>query len=167
MPRSCSGIVRPSKMPSAPPPRSVGRAMRDPRPGLIWSIGRLRRRAAYCDYMSSPQWFARRERWAKDWTTRDCIEPCCLICGVPWFSSEESSPPQLLPSGPREVRDLIPLCRICHMALHRVLEFDRSWRRLDRAQATDLIVKALRRKGARHRWVSHEKRKVVGDREDS
>ena len=68
-------------------------------------------------------------------------------------------------------RDLIPLCRNCHMALHRVLEFDRSWRRLDRAQATDLIVKALRRKGARHRWVSQEtldqRRKVVGDREDS
>ena len=157
MPRSCSGIVRPSKMPSAPPPRSVGRAMRDPRPGLIWSIGRLRRRAAYCDYMSSPQWFALRERWAKDWTTRHCIEPCCLICGVPWLLERgdlhHRSYSRL---GHERSRDLIPLCRICHMALHRVLEFDRSWRRLDRAQATDLIVKALRRKGARHRWVSHE-----------
>ena len=42
--------------------------------------------------------------------------------------------------------DLIPLCRTCHDALHRVLESDPSWRRLDRGQATDLIVRALRHK---------------------
>ena len=57
------------------------------------------------------------------------------------------------------------------MALHRVLEFDRSWRRLDRAQATDLIVKALRRKalatGGYRTRPSTVRRKVVGDREDS
>ncbi len=146
--------------------------MRDPRPGLIWSIGRLRRRAAYCDYMSSPQWFALREQWAKDWTTRHCIEPWCLICGVPWLLERghlhHRSYSRL---GHEGSRDLIPLCRICHMALHRVLEFDRSWRRIDRAQATDLIVKALRRKSLASRGYrttpSTIRRKVVGDREDS
>jgi hypothetical protein len=30
--------------------------------------------------------------------------------------------------------------------VHRMLEADRSWRRLNRAQATDLIVVKLRRK---------------------
>jgi hypothetical protein len=57
------------------------------------------------------------------------------------------------------------------MALHRILEFDRSWRRLDQAQATDLIVKALRRKwlatGGYLRRSSTIRRKAVGDREDS
>jgi hypothetical protein len=34
--------------------------------------------------------------------------------------------------------------------VHQMLETDRSWRRLDRAQATDLIVVTLRRKA--HKW---------------
>ena len=34
--------------------------------------------------------------------------------------------------------------------------FDRSWRRLDRAQATDLIVKALRRKALATRGYRSE-----------
>ena len=84
MPHSCSGIGRRSKRRFATPPRTVGRAMRDPRPGLTGQSRRLRRRAAYCDYMSSPQWFALREHWAKDWVERHGTEPCCLICGVEW-----------------------------------------------------------------------------------
>ena len=94
------------------------------------------------------------------------------MCGAPWLLERgdlhHRSYSRL---GHERLRDLIPLCRICHIALHRVLEFDRSWRQFDRAQATDLIVKALRRKalatGGYRTRPSTVGRKVVGDREDS
>ena len=139
--------------------------MRDPRPGLIWSTGRLARRAAYCDYMSSPQWFALREQWARDWMARHGIEPCCLICGAPWLLERDDLHHRTYARlGHESCRDLIPLCRSCHGELHRVLESDRSWRRLDRAQATDLIVKALRRRTIRGWSASH---KTFGHTEES
>lgn len=131
--------------------------MRDPRPGLIWSTGRLVRRAAYCDHMSSPRWFALREQWANDWTTRHGIEPGCLICGAPWLLERDDLHHRTYARlGSEKWRDLTPLCRSCHRALHRVLESDPSWRRLDRAQATDLIVKALRRRALRRSSLSHK-----------
>jgi len=131
--------------------------MRDPRPGLIWSTGRLARRAVYCDYMSSPRWFALRERWVRDWMTRHGVEPCCLICCAPWLLGRDDLHHRTYARlGHERCRDLIPLCRPCHGALHRVLESDRSWRRLDRAQATDLIVKALCRRTVR-RWSALRK----------
>ena len=51
--------------------------------------------------------------------------------------------------------DLTPLCRACHREVHRVLESDRSWRRLDRAQATDLIVAALRHRALTSKRGAH------------
>lgn len=137
--------------------------MRDPRPGLVWSTGRLARRAAYCDYMASPQWFALRGRWAKDWKAHHGVEPCCLICGTRWSLERDDLHHRTYARlGHEGSRDLIPLCRICHGALHRVLEFNPSWRQIDRVQATDLIVKVLRRRcvaigGLSHKTLVHTK----------
>jgi 5-methylcytosine-specific restriction endonuclease McrA len=120
--------------------------MRDPRPGLVWSIKRLRLRVAYCDYMESPEWFELRERWAKNWKAMHGMEPCCVICGAPWtLQRGDLHHRSYARLGHEESPDLVALCRSCHGALHRVLESDRSWRRLGRAQATDLIIKTLRR----------------------
>jgi 5-methylcytosine-specific restriction endonuclease McrA len=139
--------------------------MRDPRPGLIWSTGRLARRAAYCDYMSSRRWFVLREEWARDWMARHGIEPCCLICGVPWLLERDDLHHRTYARlGHESCHDLISLCRSCHGELHRVLESDRSWSRLDRAQATDLIVKALRRRTIRG-WSASCK--TLGQTEES
>ena len=120
--------------------------MRDPRPGLAWSLGRLRRRVAYRDYMASPAWSARRRRWALTWTARHGGPPSCLVCGARWRLNRDDLHHRSYARLGREAdRDLIALCRRCHQVVHRVLESDRSWRRLDRAQATDLIVAALHR----------------------
>lgn len=121
--------------------------MRDPRPGLVWSVKHLRLRVAYCDYMSSAEWFELRERWAEDWKYRHGAEPCCLICGAAWtLHRGDLHHRSYARLGHEDDRDLVALCRPCHGALHRVLESDRTWRRLGRTQATDLIIKVLRRK---------------------
>jgi 5-methylcytosine-specific restriction endonuclease McrA len=128
-------------------PHRTGRAVREPRPDLTWSTRRIHRRLAYGDYMASPEWFALREIWAMDWAARYDAEPCCLICGAAWtLRHGDVHHRSYIRLGHEGRHDLIPLCRTCHDTLHRVLESDRSWRRLDRAQATDLIVATLRRK---------------------
>jgi hypothetical protein len=124
--------------------------VRNPRVGLPWSSQRVHRRAAYCNYMASEQWFDLRERWAADWAARRGAEPRCLICDLEWALCVDLHHRTYDRLGRETDRDLIPLCRTCHGALHRTLESDRSWRRLNRAQATDLIVVALRRKYHKH-----------------
>jgi hypothetical protein len=133
--------------------------VRKPRPGLAWSTRRLHHRAAYCNYMASQQWFALRERWAADWVERHGTEPHCLVCGVEWALCDDLHHRTYERLGSEACRDLIPLCRSCHGAVHRILETDRSWRRLKRAQATDLIVVKLRRK-AHKRGVRQWARKT-------
>ena len=133
-------------MPFETQPAKGGRAMRSPRPRLAWSTGRIHRRAAYCNYMASEQWFALRERWAADWVENHGTQPHCLVCGVEWALCDDLHHRTYERLGREAGADLIPLCRSCHGALHRILETDRSWRRLSRAQATDLIVLSLRRK---------------------
>jgi hypothetical protein len=135
-----------SKMPFETQPAKGGRAMRSPRPGLAWSTGRIHRRAAYCNYMASEQWFALRERWVADWVEDHGNQPHCLVCGAEWALCDDLHHRTYERLGREAGADLIPLCRSCHGALHRILETDRSWRRLNRAQATDLIVLTLRRK---------------------
>jgi hypothetical protein len=162
-PGRCNVIGRASKRSSARRPSRAGRAMRDSRPGLVWSPSRLARRAAYCDYMASPTWFALRERWARGWRALHGVEPSCLICASRWSLEHDDLHHRTYARlGYEGARVLIPPCRLCHRALHRVLEFNPSWGRLDRAQATDLIVKTLRRRclaigGLSHRTLGHTK----------
>ena len=113
---------------------------------------------SYCDYMSSPR-VVRATGTVGEGLDDSPLHRTCVVSSAVsrGCSSEDIFTTAVTPvSVTRGRRDLIPLCRNCHMALHRVLEFDRSWRRLDRAQATDLIVKALRRKALASRWVSQE-----------
>jgi 5-methylcytosine-specific restriction endonuclease McrA len=100
--------------------------------------------------MASQQWFALRERWAEDWAARHGNEPHCRICGIEWALCDDLHHRTSERLGKEARQDLIPLCRSCHGALHRILESDRSWRRLNRAQATDLIVLNLRRKARKY-----------------
>ncbi len=39
--------------------------------------------------------------------------------------------------------DLIPMCRLCHRALHELLDGPGGWKRLDRRAATDLLIARL------------------------
>jgi hypothetical protein len=152
MPHSCNATGPRLKTPFEMKPDKVGQVVRNPRTGLPWSPRRIHRRAAYCNYMASQQWFALRECWAADWAARNGSEPQCLICGIEWALCDDLHHRTYESLGNETYRDLIPLCRSCHDTLHRVLETDRSWRRPNRAQATDLVVLTLRRK-ARKRGV--------------
>ena len=143
---SCNATGPRSKMRFEMKPDRVGRSMRKPRPGLAWPTGRIHRRAAYCNYVASEQWFSLRDRWVADWVARHGTEPRCLICGVEWALCDDFHPRTHERLGSEVRRDLIPLCRSCHGVVHLKLETDRSWRRLDRAQTMDLVVVKLRRK---------------------
>lgn len=127
---------------------------------LSWSERRVHRRAAYCNYMASEQRFALRERWVHDWGERHGREPHCLVCGVEWALCDDVHRRTSERPGSEALETLIPLCRSCHGAVHHILESDRSWRRLGRTQATDLVVATLRRRAYR-RGVGERIRKLA------
>jgi len=118
--------------------------MRDPRPGIPWSVGRQRRRTEYGSYMSSPAWFAERERWLAAWTAVHG-EPRCMVCDRPWtLRTGDLHHRTYARLGHEQHSDLVPLCRICHTELHRLLESAPGWRRMPREQATDALIAVLR-----------------------
>ena len=147
-PRSCGAW----RAPSGQRPSRTGLTVREPRPGLRWSGQRIALRARYADYMDSPAWYRRRELWLEAWTAAHDQEPTCAVCEAPWtLRPRGPAPPQLPPPRPRSPPRPHPLCNHCHLLLHAFLERSPAWRRLDRAQATDLIVALLRRRiEARH-----------------
>lgn len=123
--------------------------MRDPRPGLAWSRGRLLRRARYCAYMDSPAWRARRRAWHDEWVDRYGIEPVCLVCGQAWTRGHcdlhHASYRRL---GAEAFTDLLPLCRADHSALHELWDASSAWRCMGRQAASLAIIAALRRQHA-------------------
>jgi predicted HNH restriction endonuclease len=97
--------------------------------------------------MDSPAWYRQRELWADEWTARHGREPSCSVCDATWTLRDgDLHHRTYVRLGHERRTDLVPLCRACHDDLHRVLESDPSWRRLGRAQATDLIIIVLRAK---------------------
>jgi hypothetical protein len=122
--------------------------MRDPRPGLRWSGGRVQRRAQYGGYMDSPEWFRRRERWVEQYRAAHAgQEPACVVCNAPWTLRNGDLHHRTYARLEAEAwQDLIPMCRDHHATLHAVMERNPAWRKIPREQATDLIVAYLRSK---------------------
>lgn len=119
--------------------------MRDPRAGLEWSRARVVRRAVYAEWMGSSDWLRWREQWLAQWVLRHGAEPVCAVCDTPWTlrhgDLHHRSYDRL---GHEHPSDVVPMCRACHHRLHRVLESG-AWNRTSRPQATDLIIRTLRR----------------------
>ncbi len=120
--------------------------MRDPRPGLLWSHGRVWRRRRYGEYMDSPAWFRRRERWLAEFqAANDGRDPRCVVCGAAWTLRHGQLHHRTYARlGAEAWQDLIPTCREHHDALHALMEHNPAWRRVPREQATDLLVAHLR-----------------------
>ncbi len=119
--------------------------MRDPRPGVVWSRRRVRRRADYAAWMGSPAWRTRRRQWLDDWMAAHGVEPACAVCGEPWsLRSGDLHHRSYDRLGSETGRDLIPLDRACHTRLHWVMDANPAWLRVGRPQATDVIVARLR-----------------------
>ena len=123
--------------------------MREPRRGLFWSRGTLTRRSAYATWMTSREWLASRERWRAAWVTEHGSEPSCRVCGRPWSLRRDDLHHRSYERlGHEHITNLVALCRRCHDKVHAVLEASPAWRRMDRVQASDLIVARLRRAAA-------------------
>lgn len=120
--------------------------MREPRPGLAWSAGRLLVRARYGQYMDSDEWFERRERWLAEYrAVNDGRDPRCAVCGGEWtLESGHLHHRSYARVGREDWSDLLAVCRSDHLLLHAVMEHNPAWRRLPRPQATDLITGWLR-----------------------
>lgn len=87
-----------------------------------------------------------------EWTARHGREPSCVVCDATWtLRAGHLHHRTYHRIGHETASHLIPLCRNCHHVMRQVLESTPSWRRLDRAQATDLIVAALRVKKNKNR----------------
>jgi 5-methylcytosine-specific restriction endonuclease McrA len=120
--------------------------VRDPRPGLGWSLFRVAIRARYASYMASEEWSQRRERWLAEYRAANGgANPTCAICGAPWeLGSGDLHHRSYRRLGAEHWIDLIALCRVDHQRLHMIMEQHPAWRRLPREQATDLIAARLR-----------------------
>lgn len=126
--------------------------MREPRQGLTWSWQRVEIRARYASYIDSPAWGRRRERWLAEWVEANGLDPVCAGCGGKWtLTAGDLHHRSYARLGHESWRDLMPLCRVCHDELHRIMEGAPSWRRLGREQASDLIAARLRAKAERTR----------------
>jgi len=119
--------------------------MREPRPGLRWSAGRLARRQAYLSWTASPVWRARRRAWLAEWRARYDGEPACVVCDAPWrLGDGDLHHICYLRLGAETFVDLWPICRACHEALHLIWDATPAWRALGREAASAGIVAALR-----------------------
>lgn len=120
--------------------------MRELSPWAKKSQGRDRHRAFYARYITSPEWYRRRDEWAETESAR--IEPaplrCLGGCGELWSvrrgDLHHCTYDRL---GHESHEDLWQLCRTCHTELHRLLDSTKSWRKLDAMVANRLALATI------------------------
>ena len=96
--------TRPTRRHCVPPERrGSGRpAVREPRPGLVWSLRRARCRAEYSAWMGGEAWLARRADWYRRWVAAHGAEPVCQVCGATLDAAPgPPAPPELCPPRAR------------------------------------------------------------------
>ncbi len=124
--------------------------MRPPRADVVWSRARARRRVQYQDYITSPEWFARREWWLREWSHRHRARPGanppgCVVAGCPWsLDAGDLHHVTYDRLGAEAFEDLLPMCRTHHRRFHDLYDTYPAWRRMGRRGATAGIIAALR-----------------------
>lgn len=118
--------------------------MRDLHPKARRTPRRAAFRARYAAYVVSPAWQRRRRQWFERRIAADAA-PRCVVCDRPWTLADDLHHATYERLGREHDTDLWPMCRVCHEALHRLLDLSRYWRRLPRPVATAALVAALRR----------------------
>lgn len=102
------------------------------------SRGRDAHREFYAGYITSAQWFRKREQWAACEAARLSPAPiqCRGNCGTVWsLRSGDLHHITYDRLGEEAHEDLWPMCRSCHTMIHDLMESSRSWRRLPKRQA--------------------------------
>lgn len=116
--------------------------VRAARPGSRWTASRIRRRAAYDEYMRSPEWAALRREWFEE--ERSTGAPAaCAVCGATTTLELHHLDYQRL--GAERHEDLVALCAEHHKRVHDVLDASSQWRRLPRRTASMGIIATMSR----------------------
>ena len=117
--------------------------MRPVRLGAAMSLRRLAYRRQYAAYMRSREWQQRRRVWLRTFR-RHGRDPTCVVCDRPWALDHDLHHVSYDNLGAERDEDLLPACRGCHEALHRILDSSRAWRAMPRPAATAGIISTLR-----------------------
>jgi hypothetical protein len=124
--------------------------MRPLRPRARRDARRAAYRRRYAEYIASPAWWRRRERWYHDEVTATGRPPQCAVCDKEWtLTSGDLHHATYDDLGREQHRDLVPMCRTCHERLHQILDRSKHWRKLPRAVATRQLITILRRQQQR------------------
>lgn len=110
----------------------------------------------YKGYLRSPAWNWRRQRWFRDLRAAG-VEPACQVCGLTLeatgsldlhhtsYKGVEYNEETGKWSAREKDRDLLPMCRHDHEALHRIMDGRREYHGWNRRRATVVIAAHLRR----------------------
>jgi len=106
--------------------------------------------------MGSAAWRRLREAWLRQWEAAHGSEPVCAACGGAWTLRHGDLHHRTYDRlGQERLADLMPLCRPCHDRAHQIMESTPAWRKMGRAQATDLIVRTMAQRNATRESVEH------------
>ncbi|OLO85137.1 MULTISPECIES: hypothetical protein [Actinomyces] len=115
--------------------------------------GRVAAGKRYADWLASPGWHRRRQRWASE-EQRRYGRIVCALCGARWSQSRgDLHHLSYSRMGRERHEDLMAMCRPCHELVHQAIDASRSWQRLisrgRRRQVTLAIIKSIRQSRAR------------------
>ena len=115
--------------------------------------GRVAAGKRYADWLASPGWHRRRQRWASE-EQRRYGRIVCALCGARWSQSRgDLHHLSYSRMGRERHEDLMAMCRPCHELVHQAIDASRSWQRLisrgRRRQGTLAIIESIRQSRAR------------------
>lgn len=114
----------------------------------------------YRAYLDSEAWAERRQRWFDDCRAAG-FEPACQVCSVTLTAhgsldlhhvdydgvSQDTETGEW--SAQERHKDLLPMCRACHMELHRRMDTPRAYYGWSRRRATVHIAARMRKELSR------------------
>ena len=114
--------------------------------------GRVAAGKRYADWLASPGWHRRRQRWASE-EQRRYGRIVCALCGARWSQSRgDLHHLSYSRMGRERHEDLMAMCRPCHELVHQAIDASRSWQRLisrgRRRQVTLAIIESIRQSRA-------------------
>jgi hypothetical protein len=93
-----------------------------------------------------PAWQRRRRAWLRHRraTTHPSADPACVVCDRAWTLTNDLHHASYDRLGHERDADLVPMCRKCHDAMHRILDQSSHWHTMPRRTATARIITTLR-----------------------